>query len=162
MERSAGEVKALRTILLAGVVAGGLDILAAFAIFAFRGVNPIQILQSISSGIFGRAAFAGGLGTAALGLFLQFLIATTAAAVYYVASRKLRPLAERPFLFGPLYGIAVYLFMNRVVLPLSNFPGRPQPLDLALIMVAVHIVCVGTPIALVVRRDSKAAATTGP
>ena len=31
-------------------------------------------------------------------------------------------LARRATLFGPLYGIGVYLVMNYVVLPLSAFP----------------------------------------
>ncbi len=146
-------MKALRAILTGGIVAGTLDIVAAITIYAVRGVSPVRILQSIASGLFGRAAFAGGARTAALGLFLQFFIATVATAAYYVASRKWKALIHRPILYGALYGVAVYAFMNYVVLPLSAVAKRPFVLSTAVLMVAVHIVCVGIPIALAVRRS---------
>ncbi len=146
----------------AGAIAGLLDIAAAIIIWALRGAQPIRVLQGVASGLLGRAAYSGGIPTAALGLLLHFFIATTVAAVYYAASRKWRRLAQQPALFGPLYGVAVYLFMYRVVLPLSAFPGRPLPLGMALLMVAVHITCVGIPIAWVVRNEAAAATPSGP
>ncbi len=148
-------MRALRTILAAGALAGALDIAAACGIHALRGVSPVRILQSIASGLLGRAAFDGGAGTAALGLFLHFSIAATAAAVYYAASRKLRSLVDRPFLYGALYGVAVYAFMNHVVIPLSAVSQRPFVLQMALIMLTVHVLCVGLPIALTVRRAGR-------
>ena len=51
---------------------------------------------------------------------------------------------------GLLYGIAVYFFMNLVVLPLSRVPHRPfvpSP-----VMIAIHMLCVGLPIAWVLRK----------
>lgn len=146
-------MRAPRAILTAGALAGALDIAAAFTIYALRDVGPVRILQSIASGILGRAAFAGGAATAALGLLLHFFIATTAAAVYYAASRRLKLLLRRPILYGALYGIAVYAFMNYIVIPLSAVTQRPFVLSMALLMVAVHVLCVGIPIALTVRRS---------
>jgi uncharacterized membrane protein YagU involved in acid resistance len=145
-------VSGLRTVLTAGLVAGAIDITAAFTIYALRGVAPHRILQSIASGLLGRAAFSGGFRTAALGLLLHFLIATTAAAVYFGASRKWGRLTERPILFGAIYGVAVYAFMNHVVVPLSAVTKRPFDPGMAALMVGVHIACVGVPIAVVVRR----------
>jgi hypothetical protein len=49
-------------------------------------------------------------------------------------------------------GVAVYVFMNFVVLPLSAVAKRPFVLELALVILAVHMVFVGLPIALAVRR----------
>jgi len=141
-------------ILTGGLIAGTLDIAAAIVIHAFRGVRPVRILQSVASGLLGPAAFTGGAATAALGLALHFLIATTAAAVYYLASRRLSGLVRQATLWGALYGVAVYLFMNFVVLPLSAMRKQPFSLEMAAIMVAIHIVCVGLPIALAVRRYS--------
>ncbi|MGH7680463.1 MAG: DUF1440 domain-containing protein [Candidatus Eiseniibacteriota bacterium] len=156
------DLRPLRTIIPAGAVAGTLDITAAIVIWALRGVRPIRILQSVASGLLGRAAFTGGFRTAALGLLLHFCIATTWAAIYYVASRKFRVLVERPLVFGPLYGVFVYAIMYYLVLPLSAFPGRPQALPMALLMVAVHIACIGTPIALMVRRGAAISAPPAP
>ena len=139
-------------ILMGGLLAGALDITAAFVVYGLRGATPLRILQSIASGLLGADAYKGGLATAALGLLLHFIIAVVAAAVYWAASRKLGVLVQRPVASGLLYGVAVYLFMNFVVLPLSAVARRPFVLELALVIVAVHMVCVGLPIALAVRR----------
>jgi hypothetical protein len=121
-------------------------------VYGLRGASPIRILQSVASGLYGAAAFQGGARTAALGLLLHFFIATTAAAAYSLASTRARVLVQRPFVSGALYGVAVYLFMNLVVLPLSAVAKRPfSPRDAA-ILVVIHMTCVGIPIALAARR----------
>jgi hypothetical protein len=142
----------LNAILWGGLTAGVLDILAAFLTLGIRGVSPIRVLQGIASGLVGRASFQGGLPTAALGLLLHFFIATTAAAVYVGASTKLPALVQRPFLFGPLYGVAVYFFMNYIVLPLSLAGRGTFTLRAFITGIVVHIFCVGLPIAYFARR----------
>jgi hypothetical protein len=152
----AAQPKAIRAILAGGLACGILDITAAFVTWGVRGVGPIRILHSVASGLLGRdAAVAGGLATAALGLFLHFVIAFGAATTYYLASRKLDFLRRSPFVNGPLYGIAVWLFMNFVVLPLSAV-GMPkfEPLGVVVGLI-VHMLCVGTPIALAVNRFAR-------
>jgi hypothetical protein len=140
-------------VLAGGLAAGVLDILAAFAVYGLRGVSPLRILQSIASGLLGARAFEGGYATAALGLALHFVIASGAAAVYYAASRFLPSLVRWPLAWGAAYGVAVYLFMNFVVLPLSAVAQRPFVITTtAVAILIVHIVCVGIPIALAVRR----------
>ena len=62
---------------------------------------------------------------AALGLALHFLIALGAATTYYLFSRKIPVLTSKPWVCGPVFGLLVYLFMNRVVLPLSALGVRP-------------------------------------
>ena len=47
-----------------GLLAGVLDIVAAFVVYRFRGATPIRILHSIASGLLGPEAFEGGLATA--------------------------------------------------------------------------------------------------
>jgi hypothetical protein len=141
-------------ILAGGLACGVLDITAAFILWGLRGASPMRILQGIATGLLGRSSFQGGWGTAALGLGIHFLIAFTAAAVFYLASRQLHVLTDRPFVFGPLFGVAVYLVMYWVVIPLSQ--QRPAPFSWTsnIIAVLIHIVCVGTPIALAVRHYS--------
>jgi hypothetical protein len=56
---------------------------------------------------------------------------------------------------GPLYGVAVWLFMNLVVLPLSANPPKTFPAGNWLPVFVAHLVCVGLPIALVVRWSAK-------
>ena len=143
---------AAKAILLGGLLAGTLDISAAIGVYALRGVAPIRILQSVASGLLGRESYQGGAATALLGLGLHFTIATTAAAVYWMISRRFLLARRRPVLAGALFGIGVYLFMNFVVVPLSAIGWRaPQP-SMVLIMVAIHIACVGWPIAFAAGR----------
>lgn len=140
-------------ILGAGLVAGALDLIAAFV--NSRG-GPVRTLQAIASGLLGADSYRGGWATALLGAGLHFLIAIAAAAVYYAASRRLKILTSRPVLCGLLYGIAVYLVMNLIVLPLSAFPHRlSYPLVALATGLLIHMFLVGLPIALLVSRYSK-------
>jgi hypothetical protein len=141
-----------RAVVWAGAAAGALDILAAFAFWATAGVAPSRVLQGVASGLLGREAFRGGAAAAALGLALHFVIAFGAAGVYYAARRWWPILVQRAVLAGLAYGIVVYVVMNRVVLPLSRVSSRTQPWSFVLTMVAIHMVFVGLPIALAVRR----------
>lgn len=148
--------KAYRAIISGGLIAGALDILAAFVNSGWRGVSPTRVLQSIASGLLGRDAFSGGFATAALGLVLHLFIATTATAIYYAASRKLKVLVDQPIVCGLAYGIPVYLVMNLVVLPLSAVPFKvSHALGNVATAALILMFCVGLPIALVVRRYSK-------
>src|SRR5262245_1510784 len=144
-----------KAILLGGLIAGALDITYAFVLWwLLARVTPMQILQSVASGLLGKASYDGGAGTAILGAFLHFFNATVIAAIFVGASRVWPVLARRATLFGPLYGIGVYLVMNYVVLPLSNFPPRksgPAPV-VWMTGVLVHMFFIGLPIALVARR----------
>ena len=143
-------------IFWGGLIAGTLDICAAFLYAWLRaGVGPIRVLHAVASGLLGAEAFQGGGKTAVLGLALHFLIATIWTVVFYFASRQLLFLVERPVMFGLLYGVVVYLFMNFVVLPLSNVAGRPSPISARLINMLIIMLFVGLPIALIVRRFSR-------
>ena len=141
-------------LLWGGGLAGVLDLLWAFFLYGRR-AGPVPVLQSIASGLLGADAYKGGAGTAALGFLLHFVIAFGAAAVYYLVSRRLGFLVRWAVLCGLLYGIAVYLFMNFVVLPLSAFPGKITYSPRALVIgILGHMFLVGLPIALAVRRRS--------
>src|SRR5688572_9476708 len=111
-------------ILVGGLLAGILDLAAAIAITLYYQGSPVRMLQAIASGALGKAAFDGGIRTALLGVAFHFLIAFTAATVFYLASRKIRFLTEKPVVAGVLYGIAVYLFMFFVVQRLAGLHPR--------------------------------------
>ena len=145
-----------RAILLGGLLAGVFDITYACVVWALRGRSPVWVLQSVATGWLGANAFQGGLGAAALGLVSHFIIAFGAAAVYYAASRALRVLVRQAVLCGLLYGIAIFLFMNWVVIPLSAAPFR-IPFTFAVLWKGFlsHALLIGLPIALAVRRYGK-------
>jgi hypothetical protein len=145
----------VRSVLWGGALAGTLDILAAFALSASRGGRPVRVLRGIASGLLGPAAMQGGLSTAALGLLLHFCIAFTAAAVYFAASRRISFLVRHAVACGLAYGVVVYLFMNRVVLPLSRVARGTPPLSVVVWLIVIHMFCVGLPIALAVRKGTR-------
>ena len=142
-------------IFWGGLLCAVLDIGYAFALYGYLGVPPVRLLQGIASGLMGRSAFLGGLKTAALGLFLHFVISYGAATVYYFASRKLHFMVRDAIRAGLLYGVAVYLFMNFVVIPLSAIGHRPIHLGTFVVNFFEHMLLVGLPIALAVRRFSE-------
>lgn len=145
-------VRALPAILVGGAICGVLDLTAAFVVYGLFGLKPIPLLQGIAAGLLGPRSFTGGLSTAALGLLCHFVIAFSAAAVYYAASRRLSFLLRNPVASGVLYGIAVYFFMRWVVVPLSAAKSGPFSLKMAAIGLIIHVICVGWPIAFAVRR----------
>ncbi|MDZ7267586.1 MAG: hypothetical protein ONB48_19285 [candidate division KSB1 bacterium] len=148
--------KTYRAIFYGGLIAGALDILAAFVNSGLRGVSPTRVLQAIASGLLGAEAFEGGFTTAALGLVLHLFIATTATAVYYAASRKLKMLVDHAVVCGLAYGIPVYVVMNLIVLPLSAVPFKlSYAPGKVIIDTLILMLCVGLPIGLFVRRHSK-------
>ncbi len=142
---------AYQGILWGGLIAGTLDITSAFIDSGLQGRSPVIVLQAVASGILGESSFRDGSSSAALGLLSHFVIAFGAAAVFYLASRKLRFLLERPIVCGLLYGVAIYLFMNVVVVPLSAVPFKLSHTPLAVtIGLAVHMLCIGLPISLAI------------
>jgi uncharacterized membrane protein YagU involved in acid resistance len=149
--------RAYRAIGWAGLLAGSLDITAALVEAGLEGRSPVRLFQGIAGGLLGMSSFQGGLATAALGLFFHFLIATTASAVFYVASRKLTFLVEHSIPAGLLYGVAVWIFMSFIVLPLSAYHTKIALPPIAILFrdVAIHMLLVGLPISLVQRKYSE-------
>ena len=98
-------------------MSGCLDIGAALVVYGLFGVAPIRLLQGIACGLIGVRAYEEGWISASLGLCLHFIIAFTATAVYVVASRWIPPLLYEPYLSGALYAVAVYFFMQCIVIP---------------------------------------------
>jgi uncharacterized membrane protein YagU involved in acid resistance len=145
-------VTALYAILWGGLVAGILDAVDGVIAFGTQGLNPIQVFQYIGSGALGQSAFRGGLATAALGIVFHFVIALVASVVFVFASRRIVALKTQAVPFGLLYGVAVYFFMNYLVLPLSAVAPSPFHIGLFLNGVIGHALFVGLPIALYSRR----------
>jgi len=134
-------------IAAGGIIAGTLDLLHAFILFGW------DIPLAIAGGLLGKQAFHGGAWTYALGVFLHYFIACSAAAIYYAASRKLPFLAEYPLVCGLFFGAAVDDFMRFVVLPLSALHSHgPYKINDLVLGLLVHMVLVGLPISYSVRR----------
>ena len=139
-------------ILAATLACGILDATAASLQAAVTlKVKPQRVFQGVASGLLGPRALEPDAGTAILGLALHFLIALIISTIYVLAAQRLPFLLDHPLIAGGLYGIAVYLVMFYVVLPLSRRPRRPFNLRFALTQLVIHIVIIGWSIALAAR-----------
>ena len=154
MSTSPEKSRALPAIGFAGLIVGILDITSAFVIAELKGTGSIRMLQGIASGLLGPRSFEGGMATAGLGLAIHFLIAFTAASVFYAASRKLTFLTQHAVTSGLLYGIAVYLSMYWIVVPLA-FVNARHSVSRDVTAVIIHMLLIGLPISLIVRWHSR-------
>ena len=138
----------MKAILVGGLIAGALDIAFAIISSSFHGVSATLLLQSVASGLLGQRAVEGGTGTAALGAVLHFAMMLIIAAIF-VGVRRVGPpiVRERPALVGPLYGVAVYFVMNRVVIPLSAVPMKMDYVPATFLSLAAHMFFIGWVIA---------------
>ena len=142
--------RVLPAIFVGGLIAGALDLTSAFLTFGWG------VPRAIAAGLLGRTASQGGTGPYVLGVLLHFFIACSAAAIYYMASRRLEFMTEHAVVCGMFYGIAVFLVMTLIVLPLSALHAKgPYRLAGLIQGLLVHMVCIGLPIALSVKRFSK-------
>jgi hypothetical protein len=142
-----------QAIVLGGLVGGALDLLFAVVFGAVRGVAAGRVLQSVASGLLGRAAYDGGTATALLGVACHFVLSLGWAALLAAACVRIPRLLRHPAWTGIAFGALVFLAMRLVVLPLSAYPApvafRPLASTLDL---ASHLFLFGMPIALALAR----------
>jgi len=145
---SSPRAQLIRPILWGGLLAASFDLTSAFLTFG------AGVPRAIAAGLLGREAIVnGGAGAWALGVVLHYLILLVAATVYCLASRKLEFLKPHWLVCGLFYGIAIFLVMNLVVLPLSAL-HRMGPYQYAGLMqgILAHMLIVGLPISFSLRK----------
>jgi uncharacterized membrane protein SirB2 len=141
-------------IFMGGAIAGAFDITYAIvSSLLLADIPPATILQSVASGVLCADAYQRGAEAAGLGLALHFVMMTIIAAIYVLICRNAAVLQrQNPWLLGPMYGVAVYFVMNRVVIPLSAFPMKTPYINITFLSLAVHMFLIGLTIALVEAR----------
>ena len=148
----------LRLSVIGGLITGMLHFIVQIGIvFGLILKTPIiSSLQYVASGAMGDTAFTGGLATALLGLVLDFIMTTIIAGVFILSVDRI-PLLRRHVIPGSiLYGFGVFIVMNLIVLPLSAAPALPAPpLWLLIELVLQHILLIGLPLGILVRRNTR-------
>lgn len=142
----------LKPIVVATLIAGTLDILAAFFFAGRAGVGPVGVLHFVASGPLGDLENPGAV-QAIIGLLVHYGIMTCMAAAYMLAATRLPFLTRHPLIAGPSYGLLLWLIMYGVVRP-ARWPQLSLPTDPAKFADQwfCHLILVGLPIALVARR----------
>jgi hypothetical protein len=148
----------LRSILIATLVAGTLDILSAFVFAGIAGIGPEGVLTYVASGPFGDGVRSGGPLWGAVGLVVHFAIMACMAGAYFLAARRIPALIRHPFPAGLAYGLLLWFVMYWLVKPL-RWPDAPLPHTAWGIGNALfsHCLLVGLPIALIVARHFRRA-----
>jgi hypothetical protein len=141
-------------LLIGTLIAGSLDLAYAFTRAWLQWeVTPERVLQVIASGLQGRAAFEGGLASAALGASAHYLIMLGIAFGAAVLGGRRIATPRRAVVGGLLYGVLVFLVMTYVVVPLSRAPLKtPTSLLEVLPDLAAHMLLIGVPLMLAARR----------
>jgi fluoride ion exporter CrcB/FEX len=142
-----------RPIALATAVSGTLDILFAMILTVIFGRGIGSMLRFVASGPFPDAKD-WGVGGAVLGLIVHFALMAIMATVFVLAARRFPDLLRSPLKWGVIYGLATYVAMNWIVVPLRfDAPLPPKPMAIATQLFA-HVVLVGIPFALIAARTS--------
>src|ERR1043165_5712947 len=133
-----------RPILIATLIAGTLDILAAIGLTLFYGRDPMTMLRYVGSGPFPGATDMG-TGGSILGLVVHFALMAIMVTIFVLAAARLRRLWQQPILWGFLYGLATYVVMNWIVVPLRFQTPLPPSTRAIITQLFCHIVLVGIP-----------------
>lgn len=144
-----GPHSALKAILWGGLLAGLGDYFFAHFNHGWR----LGVFQNVAGALIGlKIARAGGVPMYLLGTALHFLIGVIWAALFWGLSRRLPALLKYAVPAGLLYGLAVYLGMHCVVLPLSALQVPLKLPPLVSWPATAHLLLVGLPIALAARK----------
>jgi len=147
-------MKILRAGLITGFLGGTLDIVAACIIYplVYPTFSAIRILQSVAVGVLGQESFDGGGRTAVLGLGLHFIIALCAGIVFVSVMSPFNVIRRYWPLTGFAWGVSMYIFMQKAVLPLSRVGAGNPDLKSMSIGLAIHVFVFGLPMAWVAYR----------
>jgi hypothetical protein len=148
------KTRSVVTILWIGLFAGTLDITDNLIFNQLRGITPKMGVSIHRERIDWYTGFPGWSAICHTGCGNPLYDCTHLDGRFYAASRKLMVLTRRPVVSGLVYGGAIYLFMNFIVLPLS---GVPHPRSAITISSRVNGVLallffVGLAISLLIRR----------
>src|SRR3954452_22346201 len=120
----------LKSIAVATLVCGMLDILWAVILTLWRGREPAAMLRFVASGPFPTATEWGSTGSLA-GLAVHFALMAVMVTVFVLAARGRPGLLYRPLLAGLAYVLITYAVMNLIVVPL-RFPAAWPPTALSI------------------------------
>ena len=142
-----------KQICKAALIAGCLDIIAACTqAWLAKSIAPDIVLKYIASGVFGKDAFAGGVGMILFGLLVHFLIAFACTLVYFLLYPKIKLLHIHILLSSLFIAVIAWAVTTQLIVPLSKIKPATFNLTKALTAVAILYVCIGLPVSCFAKR----------
>lgn len=144
----------IKAIFKTGLIAGSLDIAAAFlSAWLVNNVSPVSVLQFIASGVFGKEAFAGGYQMAFLGLAFHFVIAFCCTIAYFIIYPKWKLLQRQHHLINAiLIALVAWVVTQLGVIPLSRASQGAFTLVPVIRSYLILVFCIGWPISVLSRK----------
>ncbi|HZV69141.1 MAG TPA: hypothetical protein VFG10_06335 [Saprospiraceae bacterium] len=136
------------TILLTGLLAGTLDITAAIVILAKMRAG--MVFKYIASGAFGKEAYTAGPQMILFGAFFHYLIAMTITVIYFLVYPRLSFLKTNKILSAAWIGIWAWIFMNIVVVPISQIGPIKLTPESVIKNLVILMVCIGLPVSILI------------
>ena len=143
----------IKTIIYAWLIAGTLDIMSAIinSLIFYKG-DLIGLFQYIASGLFGQSAFNGGVRMVFAGLVIHYLIALTWTLIFFFVYPKIKILSYNKIITGLIYGIFIWIIMNKIVLKFSGVPHIKFNLIHDVLGTAYLMFCTGLPVSIIISK----------
>lgn len=147
-----GRRTAAGTIIAAWLVAGTLDICAAFVqVYLRSGRNPLIVLNYIAGAVFGKErANGGGMPMMAAGLLFHYLAAFLFTIFFYWLYPRVKFFRKNRIATALVYGIFVWAVMNLLVVPMTLIAKYPSDPKQAAIAAAILVCMVGVPLSFII------------
>ena len=146
-------MKNTRLFFKAWLLVGILDILAAFLSFYLStDKSPLIVLKFIASAVLGADAYSSNTGSIWIGLVLHFLVAFLFTFFFFILYRPFKLHKIQWILLGVLYGIFIWLVMNKLVLPFTLVKQQPFNWMDAARAVLILITMIGLPLSWMLKK----------
>ena len=142
-----------RTVFLSGLLVGTFDITAALVQFYIKtGKDPLIVPKYIASAVFGKDAYSGGNQMVVYGFLFHYLVAFIWTLFFFLIYPKLKLQSWNRVITAVLYGIFIWIIMNRLVVPMSNASVSAFNLKQAVIAALILIAAIGLPLSFIAHR----------
>jgi magnesium-transporting ATPase (P-type) len=154
MEKTHFSKHLIKKVLLAGLVAGTIDIIAAFidAWFSFH-ATPQKVLNGIAGGAIGEENATGSFLMVVFGLLIHFVIVYSYTFFFYFIYPGSKRIIGNNIVLGILYGLFIWATMRFIVLPaLSQVQFAPFRIIKAFKPMLILIGAIGIPLSLMMNK----------
>lgn len=143
-----------KIILKAGLIAGTLDICAAF-IYSYikRGTPPQNVLQYIAKVVFGKDRFTEAWILNLTGLLIHYCIAFSWTILFFIFYPRMKWMQKNFLITGIVYGLFVWTMMTTIILPLWNGKAFVFNPESSTINAAILVLAIGMPLSVIARKN---------